>query len=323
MGYKDLKEFLEKKRVRLGLSILLLLPALLVIFAPAVYSFKWLVDYSVQVMFAYLGIGFVFLIFSKNYWLGLAWGSCMILSMFLKYTSNQAFSFETPTGGRIIKIANYNVSFVEDSVINNITKSILDNDAQLVSIQEMTPAMDSLMIEGVKEKYPYSYSLKRADYYGMLVFSTIPFIEIDTFNFGIIPNIKGTLSVDGGEKKMDFIISYCQPSFSSLTYQQLKEHLKMIALKAKQAKNPIITMGTYNTVPWAPEVQDFKKIAQLNDSRLGLAPTTASSSNPLFQIPIDHIFHSNDLKCTNFQAISLHKIAHLGIEGTYEVIANN
>lgn len=315
------KDFFEKRRVRLGLTILLLLPALLVIFAPAVYSFKWLVDYSVQVMFAYLGIGFVFLIFSKNYWLGLTWGSCMILSMFLKYTSNQAFSFETPTGGRIIKIANYNVSFVEDSVVINLTRSILENEAQLISIQEMTPDLDSIIIDEVKAKYPYTYSLRRADYYGMLVLSSIPFIQIDTFNFGNIPNIIGSLSIDGSEKTIDFIISYCQPSFSSLTYQQLKEHLKTIAMKAKQSKHPIITMGTYNTVPWAPEVQDFKKIAQLNDSRLGLAPTTASSSNPLFQIPIDHIFHSNSLKCTNFQAITHRNIAHLGIEGTYEVLA--
>jgi endonuclease/exonuclease/phosphatase (EEP) superfamily protein YafD len=316
-----IKFYLERRRVRLGLSMLLLLPALLVIFAPAVYSFKWLVDYSVQVMFAYLGAGFLFLILSKNYWLGLTWGSCIVLCLFLKYTSNQAFSFETPTGGKIVKIANYNVSFVEDSVVTNLTRSILENNAQLISIQEMTPDLDSLVVDGVKEKYPYVYSLKRADYYGMLVLSSSPFIEIDTFNFGTIPNIRGSLAMDGGEKKVDFIISYCQPSFSSSTYQQLKEHLKMIATKAKQSPNPIITMGTYNTVPWAPEVQDFKKIARLNDSRLGLAPTTASSSNPLFQIPIDHIFHSSSLKCTNFQAITYRTFTHLGIEGTYEVLA--
>lgn len=314
------KFFLEKRRVRLGLSVLLLLPALLVIFAPAVYSFKWLVDYSVQVMFAYLGIGFIFLILTKNYWLSLSWGSCIILCMFLKYTSNEAFSFEIPSGGKIIKIANYNVSFIEDSAVVNITRSILENEADLISIQEMNPSMDSLIIGNVKEKYPYSFNLRRADYYGMLVLSSTPFIEVDTFNVGSIPNIIGSLSINESDIKISFISSYCQPSFSSSTYQQLKEHLRMIAMKAKQSKYPIVTMGTYNTVPWAPEVQDFKKIAQLNDSRLGLAPTTSSSSNPLFQIPIDHIFHSGNLKCTNFQAITHRGFTHLGIEGTYEVL---
>lgn len=314
------KFFLEKRRVRLGLSVLLLLPALLVIFAPAVYSFKWLVDYSVQVMFAYLGIGFIFLVLTKNYWLSLSWGSCIILCMFLKYTSNEAFSFEIPSGGKIIKIANYNVSFIEDSAVVNITRSILENEADLISIQEMNPSMDSLIIGNVKEKYPYSFNLRRADYYGMLVLSSTPFIEVDTFNVGSIPNIIGSLSINESDIKISFISSYCQPSFSSSTYQQLKEHLRMIAMKAKQSKYPIVTMGTYNTVPWAPEVQDFKKIAQLNDSRLGLAPTTSSSSNPLFQIPIDHIFHSGNLKCTNFQAITHRGFTHLGIEGTYEVL---
>jgi endonuclease/exonuclease/phosphatase (EEP) superfamily protein YafD len=305
-----LESFLSKQKIKIILSSIFLLPALLVIFAPAVYSFKWFVDYSVQVMFLFV---------TKNYWLGLSWGSCIVLCMFLKYTSNQAFSFESPSGGRTIKVASYNISFVEDSVIN-IVHSIIENDANLISIQEVTPDIDSLMTDKLKEKYAYHYSLKRADYYGMMIFSSFPITQIDTFNFGIIPNIKGNLKIENLESGFDFIVSYCPPSFSSSTYQLLKDQLKAIALKATESKGAVITMGTYNTVPWAPEVQDFKKIGRLIDSRLGLAPTASSSSNPLFQIPIDHIFHSEKLKCINFQVLSYNQHPHLGIEGTYEII---
>ncbi len=314
-----IKSFLNKREVKLALSVLLVLPALLVMFAPAMYSFKWFIDNSVQVMFAYFGLGFLFLFFSKNYWLGLGWGSCIILCVFLKYTSNQAFSFEPPSGGKTVKVANYNISFVEDSLVN-IVHSILANNANLVSIQEVTPDIDSFLRVSLQEKYQYQYSLKRADYYGMMVFSNLPIEKIDTFNFGAIPNIKGTLKLEGSENGFDFIVSYCPPSFSSSTYILLKEHLKAIAKKAKESSESVITMGNYNTVPWAPEIQDFKKIGKLNDSRLGLAPASSSSSNPLFQIPIDHIFHSNKLKCTNFQALSYNQHPHLGIEGTYEVL---
>ncbi len=309
---------ISKNGSKLLLSGLLLLPAVLVIFAPAVYSFKWFVDYSLQVMFLYLGLGFVFLFLTQNYWLSLSWGACIFLCMFLKYTSNQAFSFEKPSGGKIITVANYNISFVDS--IQNIVESIRKNDAQLISVQEVTPDLDTLLLSALKDKYPYYCSLKRADFYGMQIYSTLPFEEIDTFQYGDIPNIYGKLKVDGVPNGFAFIASYCPPSYSSQTYLQLKAQLRVIAEHAKNAKGPIVTMGTYNTVPWSPEVQDFKRIAGLNDSRLGIAPTAASSSNPLFQIPIDHIFHSDKLKCTNFRALSYNENAHLGIEGSFEIL---
>jgi endonuclease/exonuclease/phosphatase (EEP) superfamily protein YafD len=314
-----IEDILHQGGRKLTISGLLLLPALLVIFAPAVYFFKWLVDYSVQVMFAYLVMGFLFLFFSKTYWQTLAWGSCVFLCLFLKYTSNEAFSFDTPSGGRIIKVSNYSISFVEDS-IETMVHSILENDAVLVSVQEVTPDIDTLLKSSLKKKYPYFYSLKRADYYGMTIFASYPFEKIDTFNSNVIPNIKGKLRIDGLENGFDFIISYCSPTFSSSMYQTLKDQLKRISEEAKKSTGPVIAMGNYNTVPWGPEVQDFKKIAKLNDSRLGLAPTASSSTNPLFQIPIDHIFHSDQLKCTNFRALSYNQFPHLGVEGTFEIL---
>jgi endonuclease/exonuclease/phosphatase (EEP) superfamily protein YafD len=314
-----IESLLKKEGTKFIISGLLLLPALLVIFAPAVYSFKWLVDYTVHVMFTYLALGLFFLFISKSYWQTLAWGSCIFLCLFLKYTSNKSFSFDTPSGGKIIKVSNYNISFVEDS-IENVVHSILENDANLISIQEVTPDIDTILKLNLKSKYQYHYSLKRADYYGMLIFSSYPIIEIDTFNSGEVPNIKGTLAIDGVEGGFHFISSYCPHVFSSSTYVLLKEQLKMIALKASEYKGATITMGTYNSVPWAPEIQDFKKNAKLNDSRLGLTPSSVSSSNPLFQIPIDHIFHSNQLKCTNFRALGYNRFEHLGVEGTFEIL---
>lgn len=309
---------MSQRGIRLLLSALIVLPALLVFFAPAVYSFKWLIDYSVQAMFLYFGLGFFFLFFNKNYWLSLTWGSCIALSMFLKYTSNEAFSFEQPSGGKIIKVANYNISFVDSvqSIINNIQTDTAD----IISIQEVTPDLDSLIKTSLSKSYRYFYSIKRADYYGMILLSKIPFSSIDTFNFRNVPNIVSAFTIPDYHRKLTIITSYCAPSYSNSTYQFLKEHLKAIAEVAKQKDGAIITIGTYNTVPWAPEVQDFKKIAKLNDSRLGFAPTSASSSNPLFQIPIDHIFYSEFLKCTNFTALNYSTNAHLGIEATFELL---
>ena len=309
---------ISKNGSKVLLSGILLLPAVLVIFAPAVYSFKWLVDYSLQVMFFYFALGFVFLFLSRNHWLSLSWGACIFLCMFLKYTSNQAFSFEKPSGGTIITVANYNISFVDS--IQNIVQSIRENKAQLISVQEVTPDLDTLLLNALRDKYPYHFSLKRADFYGMLIFSTLPFEQIDTFQCGTIPNIFGKLQIDGVSEGFGFIASYCPPSYSSQTYLQLKAQLREIAEHAKNQSGAIVAMGTYNTVPWAPEVQDFKRIAGLNDSRLGIAPTATSSTNPLFQIPVDHIFHSDKLKCTNFRALSFNENAHLGIEGSFEIL---
>lgn len=309
---------MKNSRINIILTILAILPVLVVTLGPAIYSFKWLVDYSVQVMFAYLIAGLLLLFFSKIYWVTISWGCCVLLCIFLKYTSNEALSFEVSGGGQVIKVANYNISFVEDS-IENFIQSIKSNDANLVSIQEVTPDIDTLFKQELKSKYPYCYSLKRADYFGMMVFSNYPFEKIDTFNFGKAPNIDGVLKIESSKKRFKFILSYCPPSFSNSTYSQLKGHLKAIAARAAIDDTPAITMGNYNTVPWAPEIQDFKKIAQLTDSRLGLTPTTASSTNPLFQIPIDHIFYSHRLRCTNFKALSYGQHNHLGVEGTFEI----
>jgi endonuclease/exonuclease/phosphatase (EEP) superfamily protein YafD len=316
---------ISRRTLRLVTSFLIAFPALIVMFAPSVYAFtpfasyQWLIQKSVQMMWIYFGVAIILLMFAKKYWMFLSFGCCAALCMFLKYTSNDAFAFAEKTQGMEIKIANFNISSVTDS-LESVAKSIGECDADLISIQESNPVEDSLLRLRLVSHFPYIYSHKSKDYYGMMIFSKFPFGKVDTFTYKGIPNIIGCVNIDKEKCKFNFIASYLLPPVNANAYEQLRGHLGTIAYKAKLIHEPLVTLGTYSTVPWSPEIQDFKAIGELSDSRLGFTPTYPNTSPTFFQVPYDHIFHSKYLKCIGFKTIKTASKEHTGIEGIFQFI---
>jgi endonuclease/exonuclease/phosphatase (EEP) superfamily protein YafD len=315
----------RKKFLRLIISLMVCTPAILVMFSAfflnytPFFSHKLLIEKSVQIVGIYMISAIILLIYNRRYWMFLAFGCCAALCMFLKTTSNEKFDYEEKTNDLAITIANFNVSHTQDSV-QTIINSIKNCKADLLSIQELSPSLDTIFQQSLKSTYPNIYSYSSPDNNGMMICSKYPLGRTDTFTYHGLPNILGCINIEKENCKLHFISCYLLPPYNLERYKELRSHLGTIAYKAKEIDAPLVAIGTFNTVPWAPEIQDFKQNGALEDSRLGFEPTYPNSVPSMLQVPYDHIFHSKYLKCVGFGAINASGTDHMGIKGTFQFV---
>jgi endonuclease/exonuclease/phosphatase (EEP) superfamily protein YafD len=198
--------------------------------------------------------------------------------------------------------------------INNI-------EVDLLMFQEVTPDWDMVLKETLSEEYPFTHTVLRIDPYGLACYSKHPLEDIDTFHFSEIPNLYAEIRV-GQEYSVNLLSAHTVPPVNSKAYESIREHFDVITGYMKDCSGPSLVMGDFNLPSWAQEIKEFKYIANLNDSRRDIMPTSLQGNISIFNIPVDHIFYSGQLDCTDFQVIEDVSGNHLGIKGTYQFISN-
>ena len=315
----------HQKTIQNVLCVLLILGALL-IFIPNYFVYHWAMRFAVQIMWFYLLLGFLFLFVSQQRLVFVSFGCCAALCLFLKNASNNALIFsDKATGMPTFKVAHFNLTSMDASFQKSI-RAMLEVDATVVSLQELTPFLSDTIAAAFKEKYPYSIVLPRLDLYGTALYSKIPFSKTDTLFYRNIPTVIGQLGrekIDGDEQQegnqLVVVSVHTEPPLSSNAYRRLKEHLTNVAAKLENVRNPIFLVGDLNVVPWSNEVQDFRLMTGLQDSRRGYMPTYPKNAFSMFSLPIDHILYSEQFKCVDFKTLSTATSDHLGIEATFQL----
>ncbi len=248
-----------------------------------------------------------------------SFAACAGLCLFLKYTTNSELALAQPTNDVAIDVAHFNVSATDDYQF--IIDEILNSHADLISLQEVTPDWDMVLRENLNEVYPYSKTVVRADPFGLAVYSKLPFNSVDTFVCAGVPNIVGTIALSGSSQEICFITSHALPPFYTSDYKRLRKHLHRIASYSNESSCPVLTIGDYNAVPWSYEIQDFRSVANLMDSRRGFFPNPNGSFS-IFKLPSDHIFYSNQLECIYFEDMEHIDAGHIGVRGAYQFNAD-
>ncbi len=289
---------------------ILIIGAILTIIPNDLSLSKFTSNYAVQIMLSYLFLGTLFLLLKQQKLMLTSFLCSAALCLFLKAYSNGAIMLPKQTSDAALKVAYINTADA-DGDYNQLMHSILESDADLIAVQEVTPDWKEVLITSLTEKYPYQKVVTRIDFFGQAVFSKHPFLEIDTFHYKEIPNIKGSIRLPKTQEAITFVAAHTMPSFESTSfYKDLREHLNTIVDKLQDVDGPKITLGAFNTVEWSTELQDFRKILRLNSSRRG--------TNPFGQIPYEHIFYSSNLECVGFHSILSIEGSHVGIHGTYQ-----
>ena len=306
---------LNYRFIQLTLSVLIIIGTLICVFTPNYFLFKMGAQFAVQIMLGYLFLGLVFLVFKQPKLMFTSFACCAGLCLFLKYSTDGKIAHAERTGGTVINIAHFNVSANQENVEHTI-KEIKSARADLISFQETNEDWNKILFEELGKDYPYS----KTDPSGLAVYSRLPILDIDTFQCGGVPNIYGTLELNR-DKKLCFITTHALPTFYSSDYDRLRKHLNKIADHCQKMELPVITIGDYSAVPWSYEIQDFRNLAQLGDSRRGVVPAS-NGSIPLMHIPTDHIFYSREFECVGFEDINSSFYGHLGIKGSYQFVGN-
>lgn len=298
------------------ISLLLIAVTCLVVFNAQLGILKWITNYSVQIMLGMLGLGFLFFILTKERLMFTSFICCSLLCLFLQKSANANLVLPAYSSGTVLKIAHANLRNVDEGIEEALV-ALYQTDADIISLQEVDFPLNEQIANIFAEKYPYRSSpMKKNDFWSINVFSKEPMVALDTFYYGDMPNLYGSINMSSEQQSINFVSTYILPPFSDqLGNDNFKGHLDSIANFRTSEDTPYFVFGDFNVAGWYDEIQDFREQAGLLDSRRGYMPAVTN----LFSYPVDHIFFSEHLKCVGFEIIESASSSAVGIMGSYQL----
>ena len=102
-----------------GISMLLIIGAVVCIYTPNHLYFKWAANYANQIMFGYLLFGFLMMFFSKRQMMFTSFGCCAALCLYLNNTVDSPFSdCNVKTNQKnVISVAHFSTSMSTESCL--------------------------------------------------------------------------------------------------------------------------------------------------------------------------------------------------------------
>ncbi len=276
------------------LAMVLSVVTLLIIIQPSGSAYRMFTNSAVEILLGILGFGIICLMLQWHRLMFVSFACAGILSIFLKSSSNPSPVYADPNVEEDIEVIHLNTTNYEGVEYEDLTDLLLASDADLISIQEVTPDWDMVFQDELIDSFPYYSSVASISFNGMAVFSKYPLNSVDTFYYNDIPNLTGLIAPrQKGDKPIRFISTYTNPAFGAdVFYQELKDHFQSIIDKVGKTDGARIAFGTYNTVAWSSEMKFFTGELNLQNSR--------RSINPFSQSTYEHIFHSLDMECVDF-----------------------
>lgn len=300
----------------------LMIGAFLCIYQPEIHAVKEWAKYAPQITIAYWLLGLVFLILKIPRLTMVTFASCALLCIYLKNSSNQELVQPTATNQPSIQIAQFNLSASSDNYMA-LLETIFTTNAEVVSLQEVPFDRQKWLQDTLKNIYPHHCNASAIDFYGIQIFSKLPFLTCDTFYSNNIPNLTVSVFPKYSKSSLYIVSSYVAPPLFSSAYKTMQTQFQSISEKIKTFKQPYITVGDYNIESSSSEIQKFRSETDLLDSRRGFQPIHKDGSINLTEVPTDHIFFSKNFQCVDFQTISGQKGIHYGIVGTYQFIQDS
>jgi len=275
------------------LATLVCIITLLILIQPTGATYRIFTNSAVEIMLGILGFGMLCMLLQWHRLMFVSFTCVGILSLFLKSSSNPSPVYARPIIEKDMEVLHFNISSYEGSDYNELADLVLTSDADIISIQEVTPDWDSVFQFTLRDSFPFSSSVASIGFNGMAVYSKHQMFEIDTFYYRDIPNLTGLVLKKNTIHPIRFISTYTNPAFNTdKFYQEMKDHFDTIIEKVKDSPHPKLAFGTYNTVAWSSEMQYFANKLGLQNSR--------RSTNPFSQGTYEHIFHSLDMECVDF-----------------------
>lgn len=311
-------KLLNLKSIRYLLYTLIVVGLLVSVFTPNYYLFIRGSQFANQIMLCYFFLGLIFLVFKQPKLTFTSFACCAGLCLFLKQSTNAEIATPVVTGEEIINVAHFNLSSVGNDY-EQIINSIENTDAELISVQELTPDWLPVLEEAMTKKYPYASTIVRMDPYGIGIFSKMPLENLDTFYYEEIPNISANVSYRNSGTRVRFVAAHTTPPLFQAAHQKMRGHLATIAQYTDEVKTPMIVLGDFYAPPWCNEIQELKYTSGLIDSRR----TAKLSVEHLFDNPVDYILHCEKLNCIGFESIDNKEFSHIGIKGAYQLKQND
>lgn len=213
-----------------------------------------------------------------------------------------------PAEKREVRVMSVNL-FVGNAEYDKAAQSILDADADIVSLQEVTPLWATELTDRLRHKYPYSQLATQTDAFGIAVFSRHPLTAHVVQTEGI-PWIEADVTLTDQDTRhirpqFRFIAAHTLPPRGRHYAEARNKQLRSIADFAARARSddlPVVLAGDLNCTRWSPYFRQMTTTAQLRSARVGFGlVTTWPADQWLLRIPIDHVLVSSRIGVADFR----------------------
>lgn len=215
-----------------------------------------------------------------------------------------------------IKIAHFNILKFNKNY-KKMIDSAIKTDADFISFQEVDNNWAENLVSALENDYPY-YQIEAKDEncHGLAVFSKYKLENTEIVYLENVANILGEIEIQ--DSSITFMTTHTNSPITRTAFYARNRQIDSVARILEKKNNAMLAIGDYNAVPWDSAILQFKEKTGLIDSRKSLTATYPNVLGKL-GIPIDYIFHSDKICCTQFNPIYNTSSDHAGIYGEYYI----
>jgi endonuclease/exonuclease/phosphatase (EEP) superfamily protein YafD len=145
----------NNRLLTLTISLLLVAGMAISIFTPNFLVFNWWSKFIMQITVGYWIVGLGFLILKQQRLTMIAFACCVVLCLYLKGTTNSRLEPVKVTNEPKFSIAHFNLSESSNDY-NEVISAIKQTNADIISLQEVTPDWNPVLKDSFSKIYPYS-----------------------------------------------------------------------------------------------------------------------------------------------------------------------
>lgn len=164
-------------------------------------------------------------------------------------------------------------------------------------------------LRSIAHAYPYTVIQPQNNFYGMAVYSRFPlhYRRVSCLVDEDIPSISAVIELPAGGR-IDLYCVHPQPPVPMTNTDERDAELLLIGMQVRRSGRPSIVCGDLNDVAGSTVNRLFQSISGLLDPRIGRGLyNTHPTYLPIARAPVDHVFHSNDLRL-----VQLERLSHVG-----------
>lgn len=156
--------------------------------------------------------------------------------------------------------------------------------------------------------HPHTVLRPQDNTYGMLLFSRLPLHDarIDFLIEPDVPSIHASVELAAGTRLSLHCLHPRPPAPQESDSSKPRDaELLIVGTAIREAEaGPVVVMGDMNDVAWSHTSRLFRDVSGLLDPRIGRGFfNTFDARSRLLRYPLDHFFHSNDLRLVEFERL--------------------
>ncbi len=255
--------------------------------------------FRVQIAGGVLGFSLVLIVLRRR-----SWFSWVAFACGLALLGSLAPFFlppsEDPRAGGI-RVLTFNV-LTSNPEHSRVIDYLSERDADVVVLQEIDRHWEAALQAALVERYPYHLTQSRADNFGIGVWSKLPLLpgsSIRDIGRQEVPSVD--VCVQQGEDVWRIIGTHPLPPISTTYWRARNAQLTALAEEVVAEDRLAVVCGDLNVTPWSPIYRQFSQRSGLRNASLGQGIHFTWTPYPFpFQIPIDHILHSDGIAVAEY-----------------------